>query len=116
MNQERIYLIALLALAVLASVPQLPIDAQIWGALLAIVGIVGGVMINYREIVQRVMVYVLSAVIPIFSDCLQPIWVVGPWLDMVLDNFGSGVQGVAVGLLVMGLIARITGNPAPAAS
>jgi hypothetical protein len=115
MNQERIILLAIIALAVLASIPQIPVDAQIWGALLAIVGVVGGVLVNYGEVVQRMLVYVLSAVIPIFSDCLQPIWVVGPWLDSVLDNLALGVQGVAVGLLVMGLLARVQGAKPAAA-
>ena len=115
MNQERIFLFALIVLAVLASIPQIPVDAQIWGALLAIGGIVSGVLVHYREVIQRVMIYVLSAVIPIFSDCLQPIWVVGPWLDTVLDNLALGVQGTAVGLLVMGLLARIQGTQPAAA-
>jgi len=115
MNQERILLLVLIVLAVLASIPQIPVDAQIWGALLAIGGIASGVLVNYREMIQRVLIYVLSAVIPIFSDCLQPVWVVGPWLNTVLENLALGVQGTAVGLLVMGLLARLQGGKPAAA-
>ena len=52
MRQEPIYLIALVVIAVLASIPQIPVDAQIWAALLAIIGIVCGVLVNFGDILQ----------------------------------------------------------------
>jgi len=112
MNQERIYIIALVVLALLASIEQIPVDAQIWGALLVIVGIVGGVMVNYPEIVQRLVIYVLSVTLPMFDDALDNIWVVGTWINMLLDNMAIGIQGMAVGLFVMALISRLQGNKA----
>lgn len=109
MNQERIYVIALLAIGLLASVPQIPVDAKIWGTILVVVGIVGGVMVNYEDMMQRLVVYVIAVAMPIFSDSLDVIPAVGPWLNTLLDNIAMGIQGMAVGLVVMGLLARAKG-------
>lgn len=109
MKQERLYTIALVVVGLLASIPQIPIDANVWGAILVIVGIVGGVMVNYDDVVQRILIYVVAVAIPIFSDSLDFIPVAGPWINMLLDNIATGIQGMAVGLLVMGLYARAKG-------
>ena len=112
MKQERLFLIALVVLAVLASIPQIPVEAQLWGAILAIVGIAAGVLVKYGDAVQRVLIYVLAVAIPTFDNCLDYIWVVGPWINAGLDNLATGIQGVAVGILVMALLARIQGSRA----
>jgi hypothetical protein len=109
MNQERLYVIALLAVGLLASIPQIPVDAKIWGTILVVVGIVGGVMVNYDDMMQRLMIYVVAVAMPIFSDALTVIPTVGPWLNTLLDNIAMGIQGMAVGLVVMGLLARAKG-------
>ncbi len=109
MNQERMYVIALLAIGLLASIPQIPVDAKIWGMILVVVGIVGGVMVNYDDLMQRLVVYVVAVAMPIFSDALNVLPTVGPWLNMLLDNIATGIQGMAIGLVVMGLLARAKG-------
>jgi len=109
MNQERTYIIALIAVAVLASIPQIPVDAAIWGLVLVVVGIVGGAMVNYEEVVQRVLIYVVAATLPMISDSLEYIPAVGGWLNMLFDNVATGIQGMAIGLIVMGLLARVKG-------
>ena len=109
MNQERMYVIAILAIGLLASIPQIPVDAKIWGMILVVVGIVGGVMVNYSDMMQRLMVYVVAVAMPIFSDALDVLPTVGPWLNMLLDNIATGIQGMAIGLVVMGLLARAKG-------
>ena len=114
MKQERTYLIAMIAVALLASIQQIPVDAQIWGAILVIVGIVGGVMLAYQNVIDRVLIYVVAVALPIFDDSLNNIWVVGPWINTLLDNLATGIQGLAVGVLVMGLLARIQGSRAAA--
>lgn len=111
---ERIVLIALIAIAVLASIPQIPVNAQIWGAVLVIIGLVAGVMLNYEDVMQRLMVYVIAAVLPTISDSLDNIWVVGPWVNTLLDNLATGLQGMALGLFAMALLARLQGSQAAA--
>ena len=101
------YVIALIALAVLASIPQIPLDASIWGLLLVVVGIVGGVMVNYAELNQRILIYVVAATLPMISNSLDNVPAVGSWLNTMFDNMATGIQGMAIGLLVMGLLARL---------
>jgi hypothetical protein len=112
---ERIFLIALIALAVLASIPQIPLDAQIWGALLVIVGLVAGVTASYEDMTQRLLVYVIAAVLPTIANSLDAIWVVGHWVNMLLDNFAIGLQGMALGLFAMALAARLRPSAATVA-
>ncbi|MDX1514955.1 MAG: hypothetical protein R3174_14560 [Gammaproteobacteria bacterium] len=109
MKQERLYVIALLAISLLASIPQIPVDAKVWGAILVVVGIVGGVMVNYEELTQRILIYVVAVALPIFSNSLDFVPVVGAWLNGYFDNVATGIQGMAVGLVTMGLIARAKG-------
>jgi hypothetical protein len=103
------YVIALLAVGLLASIPQIPVDAKIWGMILVVVGVIGGVMVNYEDVMQRLVVYVVAVAMPIFSDSLTVIPTVGPWLNTLLDNIAMGIQGMAVGLVAMGLFARAKG-------
>lgn len=115
MKQEQLFLIVLLVVALLASIPQIPVDAQIWSAILAIVGIVAGVVVNYGDLHQRTVIYVLAFAITVFDNSLDAIWVIGPWLNMLLDHVATGIQGMAVGLFAMALIARLQGS-SPATS
>lgn len=109
MKQERIYIIALVAVALLASIPQIPVAMNIWGLILVVVGIVGGVMINYPDLSQRILVYVVAAVLPMIDDALDYVPAVGAWLNTYFDNVAIGIQGMALGLVVMGLLKRAQG-------
>lgn len=109
MKEERLYVIALLAVALLASIPQIPVSADIWGLILVVVGIVAGAMVNYPDLQMRVLVYVLAVALPMFDDSLNYVPAVGEWLNGLLDNVAIGIQGMAVGLVVMGLLNRAKG-------
>lgn len=112
MNLQQIVLIALIAVAVLASVPQIPVEASIWGLILVVVGIVGGVTSETEDLSQRLIIYVIAVALPVFSNSLDYIMVVGPYANTLLDNFAIGLQGMAVGMLVMGLAGRLMGSAA----
>ena len=109
MGQERIYVIALIVVAVLASIPQIPIEASLWGLILVVVGIIGGVMVNYEEVLQRILIWVVAVSLPMIDNSLDNVPAVGAWLNTLLDNMATGIQGMALGLLVMGLLARAKG-------
>ena len=106
MGQERLYVIALIVVAILASIPQIPIEANIWGLILVVVGIVGGVMVNYTDLSQRILIYVVAVSLPMIDNSLDNIPAIGAWLNAMFDNMAIGIQGMALGLLVMGLVAR----------
>ena len=109
MKQERMYVIALLAVALLGSIPQIPVGAEIWGLILVVVGIVGGVMVNYPDLTQRILVYVVAVSLPMIDDSLNNIPAVGMWLNGYLDTVATGLQGMAIGLFAMGMLARAKG-------
>ncbi len=109
MNQERIYVIALVVVALLASIPQIPVGANIWGLILVVVGIVGGVMVNYPDLSQRILIYVVAATLATIANSLDYVPAVGAWLNSYFDNVATGIQGMAIGLVVMGLLARAKG-------
>ena len=108
MNLERILIILILVAAILAAVPQIPVPPQIWGVALVVLGLVLGLTnVDQYDVTQRVAVYVIAAVLPMISNSLDTIWIVGPWLNSMLDNMATGFQGMALGLLVMALWGRI---------
>lgn len=109
MKDERIYTLALLAIALLASIPQIPVNAGIWGLLLVVIGLVGGAMVNYPDLTQRILIYVVAATLPMISNSLDYIPAIGGWLNGYFDQIATGVQGMAMGLLIMGLVARAKG-------
>ena len=115
MNLDRIILIAIIAVAVLATIPQIPVDAAIWGLILVVIGIVGGVTANFGDLMQRLIIYVLAVAIPTFANSLDFIMVVGPFANTLLVHLATGIQGMAVGLLGWGLAGRVMGT-IPAAS
>lgn len=113
MNLERILMILIVVAAILTAIPQIPVPGQIWGVILVVLGLVAGLTSpSADDITQRLVVYVIAALLPTISNSLDPIWVVGPWVNSVLDNLATGIQGMAIGLLLMALRGRIM--PAPA--
>ncbi len=109
MNQEKNYVIALIALGVLASIPQIPVSADLWATILVIVGVIAGVMVKYEDVGQRTLIYVVAVAAPMFSDNLDVIPVIGPWVNGLIDNIAVGIAGMAVALFLTGLIARARG-------
>ena len=100
MNLERILTLLVLVVAVLAAIPQIPVDAQIWAVVLVVLGLISGVT-SEVDLEQRLVIYVLAVALPTFSNSLDAIWEVGPWVNTLLDNIAIGIQGAAVGLFVM---------------
>lgn len=109
MNQEKNYVIALIALGVLASIPQIPVSADLWATILVIVGVIAGVMVKYEDVGQRTLIYVVAVAAPMFSDSLNAVPVIGGWVNGLIDNIAVGIAGMAVALFLTGLIARARG-------
>ena len=107
MNQEKNYVIALIALGVLASIPQIGFDY--WHLILVVVGVIAGVMVKYEDVGQRTLIYVVAVAAPMFSDSLNAVPVIGGWVNGLIDNIAVGIAGMAVALFLTGLIARARG-------
>jgi hypothetical protein len=66
-------------------------------------------MVNYSDLSQRILLYVVAVSLPMIDDSLDNIPAVGAWLNTYFDNVATGIQGMAIGLIVMGLLARAKG-------
>lgn len=109
MNQEKNYVIALIALGVLASIQPISDAFAHWHLILVVVGVIAGVMVKYEDVGQRTLIYVVAVAAPMFSNSLDVIPVIGPWVNGLIDNIAVGIAGMAVALFLTGLIARARG-------
>jgi hypothetical protein len=105
MNSERILLALLIVVAVLASIPQISIPMV--GLILVALGLIGGALGNYGNATDRIVIYVASIAIPVFAGSLDTIPVVGPWVHQVLGHVATGIQGMAVSILVLAIYGRV---------
>ena len=106
---ERILVCLLVVVAILAAIPQamfLP-----WGLVLVLLGLVAGALGKFGDATDRIVIYVAAIALPVFSDSLDAIPTIGPWVNQVLDHLATGVQGMAVAILVVALYGRIMPGP-----
>ena len=105
-NEFRTHLGLLVVVAILATIPQAM--GVPWGIALVLLGLVtGGMGTLGGSAAERTLIYVLAVALPGFSDSLDVIPTIGPWVNQVLDGIATGVQGVAVAVVVMALYGRI---------
>ncbi len=104
---ERILTALIVVVAILATIPAVAAAVPYAGLALVILGLVAGVMGESADVKERTVIYVVAVALPVFSNSLDAIAVVGPWVNSVLDGVATGVQGMAVGLVLMQLKARI---------
>jgi hypothetical protein len=111
MNSERILLALLLVVAVLAAIPQIDIPMiagkSTLGLILVALGLIGGALGNYGNATDRIVIYVASFAIPVFAGSLDAIPVVGSWVHQVLGHVATGIQGMAVSILVLAIYGRV---------
>ena len=104
MNSERILLALLLVVAVLAAVPQIAIPMV--GLILVVLGLIGGALGNYGNATDRIVIYLAAIAVPVFAGSLDAIPVAGAWVHQVLANVATGIQGMAVSILVLAIYGR----------
>ena len=104
---ERVLVALLVVIAVVAAIPQAAfLD---WGIVLVILGLIAGAMGNSNSATDRTLIYVLAIALPAFSDSLNVIPTIGPLVNLVLDNLATGIQGMAVAVVLVALYGRL--NP-----
>ncbi len=105
---ERILLALIVVVAILGTVPAIAEAAPYAGLALVVLGLVAGFIgSDSADVNQRTAFYVVAVALPVFSDSLDAIAVVGPWVNSVLDGVATGIQGMAVAFVLMQLKVRI---------
>ena len=98
---ERILSALVVVVAILATIPAVAEAVPYAGLALVILGLVAGVMDASADVNQRIAVYVLAVALPVFSDSLDVIPVVGAWVNSVLDGVATALQGMAVAYVLI---------------
>ncbi len=104
---ERIFSALVVVVAILATIPAVAEAVPYAGLALVILGLAAGVMDANADLTQRIGVYVVAMALPVFSDSLDVIPVVGAWVNSVLDGVATALQGMAVAYVLMQAKARI---------
>ena len=102
---ERVLVSLLVVVAILAAIPQamfLP-----WGIVLVLLGLIAGAIGKAGDTTDRIVIYVTAFALPVFSDSLDVIPTIGPWVNQVLDHLATGIQGMAVVIFVVAIYGRI---------
>lgn len=105
MNSDRILVALLVVVAVVAAIPQLAFAP--WGIALVVLGLVAGAMGQSGNVMDRVVIYLAAIALPVFSNSLDVIPVIGPLVNQVLQHLSTGIQGMAVAILVVAIYGRI---------
>ena len=105
MNLERILVVLLVAVAILASIPQ--IMFAFWGIILVVLGLIAGGVGKSGDTTDRIVIYVAAIALPVFSNSLDLIPTIGPWVNQVLDHLATGVQGMAVAIFLVAVYGKL---------
>ena len=105
---ERILISLIVVVAILGTIPAGADAVPYVGLALVILGLLAGVMGESPDVNQRTAIYVAAvALLPVFSNSLDAIPVVGVWVKAVLDGVATGIQGMAVAFVLLQLKVRI---------
>jgi hypothetical protein len=102
---SRILVSLLVVVAILAAIPQAMFAP--WGLVLVLLGLIAGAMGKFDSAADRTVIYVAAIALPVFSDSLDVIPAIGPWVNQVLDGVATGIQGMAVAIIVLAIYGRI---------
>ena len=108
MSSDRILLVLIVVVSILAAIPQIASAFAMWGLVLVLLGLIAGFMGGYgSDMTQRILIYVAAAFIGGIANSLDNIMVVGPWLNAVIDNMQVGIRGIAVAVFMLAMYERI---------
>ena len=108
MSSDRILLILIVVVSILAVIPQLAAQFAYWGLVLVVLGLVAGGMGEYgSDMTQRILIYVIAVSLTQITGSLDAIPTVGPWVGHVLNNMATGIQGIAIAVFVLAMYERI---------
>jgi len=105
MRAERILVALLVVVAVVAAIPQLAFAP--WGIVLVVLGLVAGAIGKSGNVMDRMVIYLAAIALPVFSNSLDVIPIIGPLVNQVLQHLSTGIQGMAVTILMVAIYGRI---------
>ncbi len=106
MSSDRILMILMTAVAILAVIPGVPAVAFAPLALVGL-GLISGFMNPEDDLLTRLAYIVVAVALPTVADSLDAIPVVGGFVNSILDNVAVGIAGVVVANMLLQIYARL---------
>ena len=106
MSSDRILMILMTAVAILAVIPGVPAVAFAPLALVGL-GLISGFMNPEDDLLTRLAMIVVAVALPTVANSLDAIPVVGGFVNSILDNVAVGIAGVVVANMLLQIYARL---------
>ena len=106
MSSDRILMILMTAVAILAVIPGVPAVAYAPLALVGL-GLISGFMNPEDDLLTRLAYLAVAVALPIVANSLDAIPVVGGFVNSILDNIAIGVAGIVVANMLLQIYARL---------
>jgi len=106
MSSDRILMILMTAVAILAVVPAVP-GGEYAALILVGLGLISGFMNPEDDLLTRLAMIVVAVALPTVANSLDAIPVVGGFVNSILDNVAVAIAGIVVANVLLQIYARL---------
>ena len=106
MSSDRILMILMTAVAILAVVPAVP-GGEYAALILVGLGLISGFMNPEDDLLTRLVLIVVAVALPTIANSLDAIPVVGVFVNSILDNVAVAIAGIVVANVLLQIYARL---------
>ena len=106
MSSDRILMILMTAVAILAVVPAVP-GGEYAALILVGLGLISGFMNPEDDLLTRLVLIVVAVALPTVANSLDAIPVVGGFVNSILDNVAVAIAGIVVANVLLQIYARL---------
>ena len=106
MSSDRILMILMTAVAILAVVPAVP-GGEYAALILVGLGLISGFMNPEDDLLTRLALIVVAVALPTIANSLDAIPVVGGFVNSILDNVAVAIAGIVVANVLLQIYARL---------
>ena len=106
MSSDRILMILMTVVAVLAVIPGVPAGAYAPLALVGL-GLISGFMNPEDDLLTRLALIVVAVALPTVANSLDAIPVVGGFVNSILDNVAVAIAGIVVANVLLQIYGRL---------
>ena len=106
MYSDRILMILMTAVAILAVVPAVP-GGEYAALILVGLGLISGFMNPEDDLLTRLALIVVAVALPTVANSLDAIPVVGGFVNSILDNVAVAIAGIVVANVLLQIYARL---------
>ena len=106
MSSDRILMILMTAVAILAVVPAVP-GGEYAALILVGLGLISGFMNPEDDLLTRLVLIVVAVALPTIANSLDAIPVVGGFVNNFLDNVAVAIAGIVVANVLLQIYARL---------